>query len=885
MDDDGEMTQEFVAEATTGLNRVERLLLHLEQEGDRPEALDDLFRVLHSIKGNASFLDLTQVVALAHAGETAMDGVRKGQRRLEGELADLLLATVDRLKAMIATPDLGAGTVISDLILRYGIQHDQENIPRPEVPDPSALTHIPSTLTAQYTAAPVPTTQVSRKPSEPAATMRVPVRFLDELLRHTGTMVMARNQLLTRHQFGDDVAFATLSRCIAEVHKSVVQSRMVPVSELFDRFHRVVRDLAKRLGKEVELQIDGGEIELDRTILETFADPLTHLVRNALDHALELPDERVAAGKHRTGRLVLRAYQQSGEIIVEVEDDGRGIDPELVRRKAVEKGLLDRVKATTLSRRECIELIMLPGFSTRAEATDLSGRGVGMDVVKTNIEKIGGTIGIHTELGTGTIFAFRLPMTQAIVSSSLILALVVVVGDQRYAIPESAVNEIIRIDPQDPADRLTGLEGRDVYQLRNKVLSIIHLEDAFGEPRTFVHPRTGEILADRRVRLVDRRQEQLPEDTDRWASRRTGSERRRTRQTLMVVEFRRSLFGLMIDKVQGIEEIVVRPTPDLVKSASAFSGHTVLGDGRVVLLLDLPGVVARMGLHFTEHDQEHTKNTKALRTGQQMVMFNGAKGEHFAIPLMMISLIEKISSADIRRIGSREFFQRKQETIPLLRLDKHLDVSPLPASGDYHLLLPAHVHHPIGILAGPDLQIIDVAERFDGRVENKHGLVGTFLHQNQLVMLLDIYGLFTSAAPEHYKQQDRELGGPARILLAEDTLFFCKLMQQYLKHPGIELTVVYDGQQAWELLSKKRERFDLILSDIEMPHLNGFDLVRNIKGHPDLRTTPVIALTSLSDEESRRRGMKAGFDEYAVKIDKDTLLTLVFSYLKRRIPG
>jgi two-component system chemotaxis sensor kinase CheA len=881
MSDSDDMAREFVAEATTGLTRAERLLLHIEQDGAKPETLDDLFRVMHSIKGNASFLDLAQVVALAHAGETAMAAVRQ-ERRLDGDLADLLLATVDRLKSMIAAPDLGAGTAIDDLLGRYA-QPSAAVVPATATDVPTTARTVqprPQQPVTSAVAAPVPPS--SRPPAGAEATMRVPVRFLDDLLRHTGTMVMARNQLLTRHQFGDDVAFATLSRCIAEVHKSVVQSRMVPVSELFDRFFRVVRDLAKRLGKEVELQIDGAEIELDRTILESFADPMTHLVRNALDHAIETPAERAAAGKHRTGRLVLRAYQQSGEIIIEVEDDGRGIDPELVRRKAVEKGLLDPAKAAQLNRQACIELIMLPGFSTRSEATDLSGRGVDMDVVKTNIERIGGTIGIHTEPGTGTVFAFRLPMTQAIVSSSLISALVVVVGDQRYAIPESAVNEIIRIDPQDPADRITGLEGKDVYQLRNKVLSIIHLEDAFGEPRTFVHPRTGEVLPDRRVRVVDRRQTQDPAETARWAGRRSGQERRRTRQTLVVVEFRRSLFGLMVDRVQGIEEIVVRPTPALVKGAAAFAGHTVLGDGRVVLMLDLPGVVARMGLRFAEHEHEQAKRPRALRTGQQMVMFESAKGEHFAIPLMMISLIEKIPAKDIRRIGSREFYQLKQETIPLLRLDRHLDVSPLPETGDYHLLLPAHVHHPIGILAGADLRIIDVAERFDGRVEHKNGLVGTFLHQDVLVMLIDIYGLFAAAAPDHYSEQDRELGGPARILLAEDTLFFCKLMQQYLKHPGVELTVVYDGQQAWDLLNRKRERFDLILSDIEMPNMNGFDLVRNIKGHPELRQTPVIALTSLSDEESRRRGMKAGFDEYAVKIDKDTLLDLVFSHLRRR---
>jgi two-component system chemotaxis sensor kinase CheA len=870
--DDG-LLADFICEAATGLDRVERLLLQLEQSAVDQGGLDDLFRVLHSIKGNASFLELAQVVALAHAGESAMDRVRKQPALLDAALADTLLATIDRLRGMIAAPDHGAGTAIRDLLDRFA------GAPTAATAAATATATGEATANAAQVQAPAE----SGKPVSTAeATMRVPVRFLDELLRHTGTMVMARNQLLTRHAFTDDVAFATLSRCIAEVHKGVVQSRMVAMSELFDRFHRVVRDLARKLAKEVELHIDGGDIELDRTILEAFADPLTHLVRNALDHAIEAPDERVARGKPRTGRLVLRAYQQSGEIIIEIEDDGRGIDHEMVRRKAVEKGVIDAARAQQLDRRGCIDLIFLPGFSTKSEANEMSGRGVGMDVVKTNLERIGGTIGIHTEPGSGTIFAFRLPVTQAIVSSSLISALVVQIGDQRFAIPESAVNEIIRIDPQDPDDRIVALEGKDVYQLRNKVLSIVHLEDAFGQPRTCLDPDTGAVIPDRRSRVTDRRQAQDAAETARWASRRSGGERRRTRQTLVVVEFRRSLFGLMVDRVQGIEEIVVRPSPALIKGSTVFAGHTVLGDGRVVMLLDIPGVVARMGLRFADTDHDPAKRPRALRTGQQMVMFEGAPGEHFAIPLMMISLIEKIPASAIRRIGSKEFYQLKHETVPLLRLDKHLDVSPLTASEAYHLLLPAHVSHPIGILAGADLRVIDVAERFDGRVENRNGLIGTFVHDDKLVMLLDIYGLFATAAPEHYQADARRFEGKVRVLLAEDTMFFCKLMQQYLKHPGLELTVVYDGQQAWDLLSRKHERFDLILSDIEMPNMNGFDLVRNIKSHSELRTIPVIALTSLSDAESRRRGMKAGFDEYAVKIDKDSLLDMVFHHLQRR---
>lgn len=718
----------------------------------------------------------------------------------------------------------------------------------------------------------------SAKVSE--SSIRVNARFLDDLLEATGNMVMARNQMLSRYNFQDDISFAVLSRCITEMHKAVVQQRMQSIGSLFERFRRPVRDLANKLGKDVEFQTDGGDIELDRTIIEAFADPLNHMVRNAVDHAIEPPDTRVSNGKSRVGRIILRAYHQSGEVIVEIEDDGRGIDHEGILGKALEKGVVTPDQARVMKPRDVLHLIFAPGFSTKAEASDISGRGVGMDVVKTNVERIGGAIEIHTNPGAGSLFAFRLPLTQTVVSSSLISAIVIEVAGQRFVLPQTAVNEIIQVDPQDEVDHIKQLDGQDVYQLRDKVLAIVHLEDCLSLERTFRHPRTGEIHLDRRSRIADRRQSESREVSRRYASQRSGSDRRWRRQTLIVLEFRRALFGIMVDSVIGVEEVVVRSTPKLFQSVPGFCGHTVLGDGSVVMMLDVAGIVEQRGLRLQDLPEYHVESRSALKTAQQMITFENAPREFFAIPLMMITLIEHIKASDIHRIGSKEYYQLKGSTVPLIRLEDHLDVGSHADAETYHLILPARVPKPIGILAGGQLRITDFSESFDGSNDNASGVVGTAFYNGHVITLLDLYALVERVMPEAFAGK-QAVDGVAHVLLAEDNKFFSKLVSGYLNIPGIDLHIVEDGQAAWDMLQQRRDFFDLVVSDIEMPRMNGFELVQRIKSDPAHRHLPVLALTSLADEDSRRRGMKAGFDEYAVKIDKQDLLSMIHRFIER----
>jgi two-component system chemotaxis sensor kinase CheA len=620
---------------------------------------------------------------------------------------------------------------------------------------------------------------------------------------------------------------------------------MQPIGLLFDRCERLTRDLSRQLGKEVSLDVQGRDLELDRSVLEAFSDPLTHLLRNSLDHGLETPAERQQAGKPRTGRLKLSARQQGTEIILSVEDDGRGIDLDVVKEKAIAKGLISAETAAGMNARAALDLIFQSGLSTRDQVTSLSGRGVGLDVVRTNLKALGGIVEVQSKHGAGSTFLARLPLTQALVSSSLISALVVQCAGERYAIPQNAVDEIIKINPHSERDRIRILNGRMVYQLREAVLPVVSLRSVLDVPED-------------------------PDFTIRCAC------------ILIVVQFRQQLFGLLADAIVGVDEIVVRPLPRLVKNCGIFSGHTVMGDGRIALILDSGGIVDRQKLVFSDDSvvDRFRSLSEAGEGHQRLVVFSYADGEHFAIPLEMVSLIEKVPLSAIRRVGAQEYIQVMQRTLPLLRLDKVMGVGSLPRLTDTYVLIPARVSYPIAVLTGRKVTVVDVAEQYESRLSDGQGMLGTFMHNDQLVMMLDLYRLFERHSPDRYRLVPVEQR-PAQILVAEDSPFFQNLIRSYLEHPPRRLTVVADGVKALELLQERPQDFDILVSDIEMPRMDGFELVRKIRADPVLRDLPVIAVTSLATPEYVERGLREGFDSYLIKIDKEQLVTTIDRHLER----
>ncbi len=990
---DENLLAEFVQEGLQGLTDIEADLLSLETDGGSDQELvNRIFRAVHTIKGNGSYLKLENLVAVAHRAESLLDRVRSGTETASAQVTDAVLAAVDSLKLMLQTNDLGATfdcrialskldaalnptteapaaeclsesdiakiqktvgrkgvvfclhldleairqaidvkegvvvglsslgkilhssipqdridtlakgacTVYLETVLSADMLCDHFHL-KPECvyiidvaklkpstgasPSPAPAKSAASAVAvakAEKPVAPVP----SEKPSTsaPAAvaannsvpvskeataskgapkaaadknaadqSMRVPVHILNELLEWTGTMVMARNQLMNEFDFRGNAAFRTLSQSITGVHETVIETRMQTTGSLFERYRRIVRDLSRQLNKEVALHIEGGDLELDRTILESFADPLTHLIRNSLDHALETPAEREAAGKNRQGNIYLRSYVHSGEIILAVEDDGRGICAKRVSEKAVSKGVITQEYANQLSEHQKVMLIFHAGFSTKDQATDVSGRGVGMDVVRNNIEAVGGSIDVVTKVGSGTTFSAILPLAKALVSSSLTKALIVDIQQERFAIPETAISEIIQYDEKAIAN-IVQVDGENVYQLRDKLVALLDLREALAMDKNFERDKHS---------------------------------------CLVILQYRKHQFGAIVDKVLGIQEIIVRGTPKLLASCGVFSGHTVLGTGRVSLILDINGLVNKLALKF--FDQKKLKsnrpanldNAGPLKTSknlpkQKMVVFSFADNELFAIPLELVAIIERISLNSIKTVGSKEYCQIKNETISVMRLDSFLPISPFGTENkDCCLIRPAAVSYPIGILTGPNVSVIDVDDDFESRLDDNKGIVGTFLHNDNLVMLLDVFSVFEKHAPDKIKKQDTQTR-QAKILVAEDSLFFRKLIKQYMTREEWTVEIVDDGLEAWEKLLAEPQRYDLVISDINMPRMDGFQLATKIREDRRFDMLPLVALTTLSDDHFREKGLSLGFDRYVIKIDKNHVRSTVSECLQIR---
>lgn len=793
-------------------------------------------------------------------------------------------------------PDQISGALTGEPVGVYPLRFNSDNAPAPEAakqvappPEPEPQT-APSVAKPQPAASPKseeiakpsperPKQEIRKKDTKNESNlMRVEVKFLDELLHLTGSMVMSRNQLISSESFEGNEAFSSLSRCIAEIHKSVVQSRMQPIRTIFEKYRRVVRDLSRKVNKEIRLDVVGGDIELDRTILESYADPLTHMIRNCIDHGIEAASDRQKSGKNREGTITLKAFLESGEIVIEVEDDGKGIDYERLCGKAVEKGLISEDDASRMGEHEKLMLIFHPGHSIKEEATELSGRGVGMDVVKTNIEKIGGSIDIRTRKGYGTSILTRLPLTQAIVSSSLISALVIQIGGMRFAIPESAVNEVIRINPKNKNDRITRIEGKEVYELRNMILPIVHLEDAMGVERTYIDGEN--VRPDKRERIEDRRASVRPRENEQIETR------RETRQVLIVLQYRQDYFALLVDKIIGVEEIVVQPPPSLIKENMLFTGTTVLGDGRVVLILDVAGIVEDMQLQFgrkTFLKDIDDNGGKAIENKRKVIVFNNHPKEYFAFPMELISMVEKIDPKTIHSVGSTEYYNLRQQTIPIVRPEQYLDIGKSdPENHTAHLLVPSRIPHPIGILVGPNISTVDLSEDMEQNTE-KDGMIACFRFDSKLIMMVDLFHLLEKYKPEVFSVPPDI--PESRVLLVDDVKLYRDLLSHYLEEMNCDITLAADGVEAFDILRDNPDNFDLIVADIEMPRMNGFQLVQHIRSDDRLKDKPVIAITALSGEENYRKGMECGFDEYIVKIDRELLCEAVRKYADGKRKG
>lgn len=579
-----------------------------------------------------------------------------------------------------------------------------------------------------------------------AETLRVRVDLLTNLMNLAGELVLGRNQLMravgphSRGIQGLPAILQNINQVTSEMQEGIMQTRMQPIGSVFTRFPRIIRDMARQLGKQIEVQILGAEVELDKSIVELLVDPLTHIIRNCADHALETPDVRLAAGKPATGTIVLNAFHEGGQVNITIRDDGRGIDGRKVLEKAIAKGLVTQAQAEEMSDREMVNLIFAPGFSTAEQVSDISGRGVGMDVVRTNTEKLGGHVTVETVVGVGTTVKLQLPLTLAIIPS-----MIVGVGEQRFAFPQVSVVEFVWVKAADARNRVERVQGAEVLRLRDQLLPLVRLATVLEMAPSYRSPETGEEAPDRRASLVDRRGPGEAEEarTDRrqdW----------RSDYNIVVLRNGPFQFGVVVDELYDIEEIVVKPLSAYLQDTKCFSGATILGDGRVVMILDAAGLAGLAELHFSDFQgkgiqdaAEDLERARLQGSRRSVILFRGAEGEHFAVPQDKVQRLERITPADLSHMGDREYIRYRGEALPIIRLDHALDVSPIDAGAqEYFLVIPKPVPGqsdvpPSGILIGAILDALDLEVELKPVDIRGVGLLGSAVVHEHLTLFLD----------------------------------------------------------------------------------------------------------------------------------------------------
>lgn len=868
-----ELIGDFVTESREHLRTVEADLLRLESGGSDAETVNNVFRCVHSVKGVAGFLGLERIQTLAHTLESTLDLVRKDRLQPTAELVSALLAAIDVLREMIdnvaASNDVDI-TAYTNALLAFVASPGEVAVAAPP-PAAAAASHAGGAVEAGPPFEPrghdeegrPAGKQVVANPTESQGpdSIRVSVPLLNRLMTLSGEMVLGRNQVLqmlgSANQAALHQAAANLSQVVSEVQEAIMQTRLQPVGNVFQKLPRVVRDLTAKLGKRCRLVVEDKEVELDRSILEALGDPLTHLVRNAIDHGIERPESRKAAGKSAEGTLSLTAFQQGGNVKIEVRDDGAGIDAEKLRAKAVEKGIVAAEEARTLSDRDAMLLIFAPGFSTAEKVTDVSGRGVGMDVVRSNIEKHGGNVEVASKLGAGTTFTITIPLTLAIMP-----ALVVTCSERRYVLPQHNVTELVSVQAGD--QRLTTLHGRDVLHLRGHLLPVVHLRDAL-------------------------------EVQDPPGSRAT------RKHNIMVVQSGSLRYGLVVDSPPDTEEIVVKPLGSHLKGRNVYSGSTILGDGRVALILDAAGLAERAKLRGQDGGTAAAVGaTTAATTGGEatdMVLFRNHAEELFAVPLGLVSRIQRLQVEEITAIGDRLVHRAAERAMPLVKLEAHVQARAPESRGNRCSVLVLRIKgKEFGLLASMIEDIKSLVVNLDDRTLASPGVIGSFQRGTQTVRLLDVAALARLALPHLFAEV---FGGPAptpgtpsppaagealpspearrrpRVLFADDSQFFRNRAARILTDGGIEVVMADDGDAAWRLLADESVQFDLVLTDVQMPNCDGLELTRRIRASRRHATLPVVALSSLSNEDDIAQGMAAGVNQYLVKLDEAALLCAV----------
>lgn len=891
MDD---LLREFLTETNESLDVVDVELVKFEQEPNNAKILDNIFRLVHTIKGTCGFLGLPRLESLAHAAETLMGKFRDGAPVTEGAVT-VILESLDRIKSILAELEAQEGQepsgsdadLIHELECLSGLHGDEsaepaaaeakaepaeeeapivvQELTRELKPGEVSLDDLERAFLETEIEVELPTEKAEspeKKPEVAAAakdtkgaaarndgenkgsvssqSIRVNVETLEQLMTMVSELVLTRNQLLEivrRHEDSEfKVPLQRLSNVTAELQEGVMQTRMQPIGNAWQKLPRIVRDLANELDKQIELEMIGAETELDRQVLELIKDPLTHMVRNSADHGLETTADRRKAGKVDKGTIRLAAYHEGGHIIIEIADDGKGLNIDKIKEKILNNGLATEAELEKMPDAQIHKFIFAAGFSTAAAVTAVSGRGVGMDVVRNNIELIGGTVDLKSAVGKGSTFTIKIPLTLAIVSTLIVEA----AGD-RYAIPQLAVVELVRVQ-SNSEHRIERLKETPVLRLRKKLLPLVHLSNLLGIDTQTVS-------------------DDMMENDNGF---------------IVVMQVGNQTFGIVVDGVFHTEEIVVKPMSTMLRNIPMFSGNTILGDGSVIMIIDPNGISQGIGSHIVDEAVEENKSEVSLNVhdGQKMIsflLFRAGSSEPKAVPLSLVTRLEEFDIERIESSNGRDLVQYRGALMPLIYFDQSQQKR---SEGTQPMLVFTDEGRSMGLVVD---EIVDIVEDYlDIEVPSDiSGILGSAVIKEKATEVIDIGHYLPLAFEDWFLRKEMERSSMSKnLLFVDDSSFFRNMLGPVLKAAGYDVTVCSSAKDALNYLEDGRD-FDVIVSDIEMPDMNGFEFAEVLKKDKTLQKTPIVALSSLCSPASIERGRQAGFDDYVAKFDRPGLIASI----------
>lgn len=843
MQEDQDVIREFLVESHENLSRLDQELIELESHPTDAALLASIFRTIHTIKGTCGFFAFSILEKITHQAETLLSQLRDGQRELDPSLVSLILETVDATRKVLAsieaTGEEGPDQ-FEDLTerLRAAAQGaaGRGNQSTPDKPFDSALEQGCVSGPAEHAEVAKPEPDATRSSAAADANIRVGVGLLDKLMDLVGELVLTRNQILQFNTEREDAALNTTSQRLnlitTELQEGVMKTRMQPIGMVWNKLPRVVRDMAVSLGKQIRLEMDGAETELDRTIIEAIKDPLVHLVRNSCDHGIESPEVRQRAGKPPEGKLTLRAYHEGGQVNIEIGDDGAGVDVDRVKEKAIEKGLLRPEQAQKLGDREALNLIFQPGFSTAQTITKVSGRGVGMDVVRSNIEKIGGIVDVFSRPGEGTTVKLKIPLTLAIIPG-----LVVNSGGERFVIPQVSLLELIRLEGDSSDKHIEHVHGTPVYRRRGSLLPVAYLNQVLG------------LKAAERAEAVN----------------------------MVVLQAEDRQFGLVVDGINDTQEIVVKPLGKQLKGLTVYAGATIMGDGRVALILDVLGIGQRSGV--LAESREQTRNVAEHKTQsgaeqQRLLLFRAGSFERLAVPLSLVARLEEFPQSSIEHAGGCQVVQYRKHILPLLPLHDVLE----PGAPDRGQAAdPAQVivfndgERSIGIVVD---RILDVAEETvtARQNSNRKGLMGSAVVGKRVTDLLDLDYVLKASAEDWFQRKRTSADGKV-VLVAEASAFSRSLIRSSLDMAGYR---VIEAANLDEMIRELEQHpVDIVIAALDLPP-NGISALRAAMGRrPEWERIPVLALAETAEQLRTLAGRARDFEDCQTRSDREAMLDSV----------